>query len=398
MVTKYDVFEYIYNHPSKPKDITNYFKKPYQSIYKILLELNKLNLITKDFQIIKNKHSELLYQIIHYCINNNLNYNDLLDKNITNFISKAMNKEFTIKDFKLNPRTYNNYINILNKYGFLIILSKKPLKATLLYSSFLKDLCKLFNHKIKTTTLKGNYIKEIKKEITLFKKLSKNYQKYKVITEEYKIKFIHHSLNLEGNPITLPETIKLLKKHITPKELNLEDVQEVQNYQLATNEMIKDSESKKPLTKTSILNYHYLAMRHRDMAGKIRVLPVIIKGNPLFKTAKVKDIEPKLDKLLKKYNNFKEKDIKKILDFASYFHNEFQYIHPFLDGNSRTTRLITFYLLRIHNIPIFDIPLGLLEEYLFSTKASKKRSDKVLSYVLQRVILYNLKVINEKLL
>ncbi|MEK6921648.1 MAG: Fic family protein, partial [Nanoarchaeota archaeon] len=86
-----------------------------------------------------------------------------------------------------------------------------------------------------------------------------------------------------------------------------------------------------------------------------------------------------------------------VLEFSAYFHNEFQHIHPFIDGNSRTTRLLTFHLLRANDIPIIDIPLGLLEEYLFATKGAKKRSDKELNHVLQRVILYNLKNINEQL-
>ena len=66
-------------------------------------------------------------------------------------------------------------------------------------------------------------------------------------------------------------------------------------------------------------------------------------------------------------------------------------------GNSRTTRVLTFHILRSKNIPIIDIPLGLLEAYLDVTKAYKKREDKDLMGVLQKIILYNLKSINEQL-
>ena len=164
--------------------------------------------------------------------------------------------------------------------------------------------------------------------------------------------------------------------------------------------MFEDASNKIPLTKNSILNYHYLAMQHRDdIAGKIRYLPVHIKGNPDFKVAEVEEIEPKSNSLIIKYNEFRLKKnvLTKILDFVAYFHNEFQYIHPFEDGNSRTTRLITFHLLRTQGVPIFDIPLGLLEQYLDATKGAKKRNDKKLKQVLQQIILYNLKTINEKL-
>lgn len=405
MVTKYDIFEYIYNKSSiKPKEIREYFKKNYQTIYKILLELKKNKLIDKNkqgFQIIKNKNTNLLYQIIKFCISNNINYNEILDENLAVFIKKAFNKgKFTIKDFKINPRTFAKYTNILSKYGFLIILSKKPLTAILPYNSFLKDIAGYFGYKTIITKFKEDYVDEIERELKTFRKLSKkNYNLYKRIAEDYKIRFIQHSLNLEGNPITLPDTIKLLKNHIIPKDINTEIIEEVQNYQKATNEMIKDSDEKKPLTKESILNYHYLAMQHKNIAGKLRKIPVIIKNNPDFKIAKVSEINKKIDILLKKYNSFikKKHSVKKILEFASFFHNEFQHIHPFIDGNSRTTRLITFHLLRSQGIPIFDIPLGLLEEYLFCTKASKKREDEVLNKALQKIILYNLRVINERL-
>ena len=96
---------------------------------------------------------------------------------------------------------------------------------------------------------------------------------------------------------------------------------------------------------------------------------------------------------------FKRKKIplKEALKFAVYFHNEFQHIHPFEDGNSRTTRLITFHLLQSLDIPIIDIPFGLLDEYLSYTKGSKNREDIKLYQSLQKIILFNLKKINKRL-
>jgi len=44
--------------------------------------------------------------------------------------------------------------------------------------------------------------------------------------------------------------------------------------------MLKDSTGKRPLTKEGILEYHRLAMQHKQgMAGKIRTEGVYIKGN-----------------------------------------------------------------------------------------------------------------------
>jgi hypothetical protein len=49
------------------------------------------------------------------------------------------------------------------------------------------------------------------------------------------------------------------------------------------------------------------------------------------------------------------------------------------------------------DIPILDIPLGLLDEYLNDTKGSKKREDLKLYRTLQKIILFNLNKINKGL-
>lgn len=271
------------------------------------------------------------------------------------------------------------------------------------YNRFLGDLLSYFGHK--AYVAKGrhdDYLKEIEKELKIFKRLKEeNRIAYDKIINKLEIQFIQHSLNLEGNPITISETISLLRDQIVPRDMKLETIQEVENYQKAVIKMVRESESKALLTKESVLNYHYLTMFHKPwIAGKIRKVKVCIRNNPNFKVCPVGKIEEELDRLIAEYNEFIRKDkvdLKGILEFAAYFHNQFQYIHPFEDGNSRTTRLLTFHLLRGKGIPVIDIPLGLLDEYLDATKGYKKREDDALSQVLQKAILYNLKIINGQL-
>ena len=410
MVTKYDVFELMYSKGTimKPQEIARAFKKKeYHSIYMILVDLEKKGLLSKSeygFQVKRNQKNDLLYQMIKHCMSNSINYNELLDENLAEYISKAfLKKKFGINDFKISPRTYSKYFSILIKTGFLILVSRKPMIGLLPYNSFLGDLVSYFGKPVHARKIQDDeYFYEINSELEKFRRLSsQNLQQYQRTIDDFEIKFIHHSLSLEGNPITLPDTIKILKQQITPPNLKTEDVAEVQNYQKAIRQMMRDADERNPLTKDAVLNYHYLAMQHKvEIAGKIRTLPVHIKGNPDYDVAKVEDIVPLLDALFGRYNEFMQKNatLKEILKFASYFHNEFQHIHPFEDGNSRTTRLITFHLLRMQGIPIFDIPIGLLESYLFSTKGAKKRDDAKLDQVLQLIIMYNLKTINEKLI
>jgi len=412
MVTKYDVFEIVYKNRAslKPIEVVRKLYKDervYHVIHRYLRELVKEKLLIKSkngFQAEISKKTELLYNLVLYCINNGVNYNLILDKNFAQFISDSLQKdEINFKNIKLNPRTIKKYVEILDKYGLILIISEKPLRAKIFYNVLLNNLLIYFEYKHPVITESSkNYVSEIKKEIGIYRKLRKKDEaKYQKVVSEFGILFIYHSLSLEGNPITLPDTIKILKDKLIPANLRTIDVDEVKNYQAAMFQMLKDTNEGKPLNLQLILDYHRIAMKHRsDLAGSIRTINVFIKGNPNFRTTPPKKIREELEKLFERYNEFirrKNVSLEEILKFAVYFHNEFQHIHPFEDGNSRTTRLITFHLLQSLDIPILDIPFGLLDEYLDYTKGSKNREDTKLYQSLQKIILFNLRKINKKL-
>ena len=431
MVTKYDIFELVYKNraPMKPVDVVKEFNKSeenYPAVHKQLRELVAMGFLRKTkhgFEVDMTRKAEILYGIIQHCLRNNVSYNYLLDKNFAAFLSEALQREeITSKEVDTHPRTFKKYIGILDRFGLVLIISRKPLRAKIFYNILLNNLLVYFGYKHEVITESFHlYDKEIERELNIFKRLRKKDEVlYRKVVREFEISFIYHSLSLEGNPITISETFKILQDKIIPSNLKSFDVDEVKNYQDAILQMLQDSAQKKVLNIASILNYHRIAMRHvPSIAGKIRTEEVYIKGNPNFKITKAKNIKKELDVLFEDYDNFvnlqnpKEKDfgakkpkgfsgkeklsLKEILNFAVYFHNEFQHIHLFIDGNSRTTRLITFYLLQSKDIPIFDIPFGLLDEYMDYTKGSKKREDQKLFSTLQKVILWNLKKINERL-
>ncbi len=409
MATKYDVFEVIYTQrmPVRPIEVLKKLNKndnEYNNVHRLLAELEKSSFAIKTnygFQAKRTDKTALLHNIIQYCLRNSINYNLLLDKSLAEFISASIQKEITSKDAKINPRTLKKYIQILNKYGLLLVISQKPLRVRILYNKLLNEILVYFNLKHTAKEVAANYMPLIGKELALHRKLrKKNEAGFQRIVDELEVSFVYHSLALEGNPVTLPDTIKILKDKIIPSNLRSEDVDEIKNYQTAILQMLKDSSQRKPLTLETILYYHKLAMSHRpDIAGKIRKVEVRIKGNPDFKIEKAENIKPKLEQMLEKYNMLiKQKNsLEEILSFSAFFHNEFQHIHPFVDGNSRTTRLITFHLLQANGIPILDVPFGLMDEYMKYTKGSRQRNDQNLSNSLQKIILFNLKKINETL-
>ncbi len=405
MVSKYDVFYVIATKGEirsfEIVEALNMLKSEYKAVFNHVLELERDGYIerNKTIKVLPTEKSKKLFGLISFCIDHSINYNLMFKKTMLNFIEKIAKKEFfTIKDTTVHPQTFKYYIDILEKYGLLFVLSKKPLKCKLLWHHFLIDLMKFFNKKlIFYTPQNHSFIKEIEKELRKYKRnLKIYYMAIENLEKKEEIGFIYTSLNLEGNPLTLPETQRLIEKEIVPKEHKLEDIQEVTHYKRAIDLMITNAKKGIKLNSHLMLEYHKITMSHMKDAGKIRKQNVTIPLNPDFKTAEWKEIPNKLGRLIEKYNNFEsqKRDLKEIIEFSAFFHNEFQRIHPFIDGNSRMARLLLLHLLRSHKIPILDLPLGYFDLYLDLTKRSKKRDDVALKYLIEELIFINLKKIN----
>jgi len=410
MVTKYDVFEAVYKNrnPIKPIEVVKKFgknKSHYNIVHRFLVQLTEEDLLIKveeGFQGRVSPKATQLFRIIYFCVENNLNYNLLLDEKLVSLLDIALSKgEIGLKSSKLNSRTLNKHIDFLSKNGLMLIISLKPLKVKVFYNSLVKNLLTYFGFRPKIKKVKIDYVDKIDKELKKFRRLrARNEGGYKKILDDLEIFFIHHSLSLEGNPITLPDTFKILKHNIIPKNLKGEHVDEIKNYQRSIQQMVEDSLAGEQLTLQTVLRYHETAMAHRpNIAGRIRNYEVHIRGNPKFKVSKYSQVKTQLDQLFNEYKQFivKKNKLHEIIKFAAYFHNEFQFIHPFGDGNSRTTRLLMFHILQSQRIPFLDIPLGLLDEYLNNTKNYITRNDENLFEHLQKIILFNLKDVNSKL-
>ncbi|HJX50355.1 hypothetical protein A3K73_08865 [Candidatus Pacearchaeota archaeon RBG_13_36_9] len=408
MVSKYDIFYVIATKGeikiSEIVKVLNKQKEDYQIVFNHVLELEKEGYIERDktIRVNHNEGSKTLFRLISFCITNGINYNLMFKSSMLEFIEKAAKKEyFTIKDIKIHPQTYNFYIASLSKYGFLLILSRNPLKCKLLKHRFLIDLGDFFNNPIKFYAPKQkDLIPEIEKEAKKYKRnLKIHYSILEDLEKQEEVGFIYSSLNLEGNPLTLSDTQKLLLKEIVPEKYKLRDIQEVTNYKKAIDLMVSNAKKRVKLDLRLILKYHELAMSHIPEAGKIRKENVMIKGNPHFKTSEWQLINLRLNELMKSYDKFESENrsIKEVIDFAAFFHNEFQRIHPFIDGNSRTSRLLMLHILRSHDIPALELPLGYFDSYMNLTKLSKKRDDESFKYLIQEIVLFDIKRINARL-
>ena len=406
MVSEYDVFYVVATKGElNVAEIVGSLNKPkreYQNIFNNVRDLEKKGYIKRDktIKVINNDRTRKLFNLISFCINNSINYNLMFKKTMLDFLQKASKKEFfQIGDVKSHPQTFKFYVSALAKHGFLLIISKKPLKCKLLRHHFLVDLASFFGKKLLFYAPKQHsFISEIKKELKKYKRnLKIHYTVMEDLESKEEIGFIYSSLNLEGNPLTLPETQKLILEEVVPAKHKLMHIQEVTNYKKAADLMIANAKKKIKLDIPLILEYHRIAMSHISGAGAVRKQNVRIRLNPEFKTCDWRLIPSKLNELMEKYALFegkKGKDVKDVIDFASFFHNEFQRIHPFIDGNSRTSRLLMLHILRSYGIPILDLPLGYFDLYMDLTKRSAKRDDEAFRYLIEEIVFMNLRKVN----
>ena len=257
---------------------------------------------------------------------------------------------------------------------------------------------KLFKEKVKAVC---KPVFEQADEEKLDAQLEREFSEYKKSTKlpriDDEVRFIHRSLSLEGNTITLPETEKLIKENIPPKARTFKEMQEMMDYKKALDEFIQEPEG---LNLSRTLDFHAKAMGTLESgAGKIRFQNVKVKGNPDFKTADWKEVLKRLEDLFEYYNQnaYRKMKAHEAVELAAYLHNEFQRIHPFVDGNSRTSRAIFVHTLLFKGFPLIGFPAGFIEPYMNLTKLSKERNDKYFTILMKQLVLHSLKQTNQKM-
>lgn len=160
----------------------------------------------------------------------------------------------------------------------------------------------------------------------------------KQLKEKLVVEWTYNSNAIEGNTLTLSETKVVLENGITIKGKPLKDHLEAINHKEAIN-FIEELVSKNlSLTEYDIKSIYYLILKEIDSnnAGKYRQENVLISGAkhipPIFI-----NVPFEMQKLIENYKKWQ--DLHPIVR-ACYLHGEFVKIHPFVDGNGRTARLL----------------------------------------------------------
>ncbi|WP_310604091.1 Fic family protein [Anaerosporobacter sp.] len=179
--------------------------------------------------------------------------------------------------------------------------------------------------------------------------------------KDFELTFTHNSTAIEGNTLTLMETKVVLEDGISIGGKELREIYEIVNHKKAYNYVKRCIAEGKQLSEDIIKDIHAILTDNIMVGGIYRNQEVRISG--------AKHTPPVGNDMYNQIKNFysdfiwKQKELNAI-EYAAWTHAEFVRIHPFIDGNGRTSRLImNFQLMSEGFLPVSIAKENRLEYY-----------------------------------
>ena len=159
--------------------------------------------------------------------------------------------------------------------------------------------------------------------------------------KSFDVEYAHNSTAIEGNTLTLIQTRAILEEGLSVGGKTLREIYEVTNHAKAFAYVKKRVSEGLPLDEPALKDIHALLMENILMGGVYRNVEVRISGAG-FKP-------PAPNEMYRQVKNFfadlpYRTDLNPI-ELAAWTHAEFVKIHPFVDGNGRTSRMLMNYQL-----------------------------------------------------
>lgn len=182
------------------------------------------------------------------------------------------------------------------------------------------------------------------------------------IYHKTQIELTYNSNHIEGSTLTHDQTRYIFETNtigVDGEAIKVDDLIETSNHFRCVDYIIDNAQ--KTLTESMIKELHSMLKSGTSDSniswfnvGEYKKLPNEVGGNETTPPQKVKE---SIKELLSKYNSNHNKNIEDIIEF----HQQFESIHPFQDGNGRVGRLIMFKECLANNI----IPFIIDEEHKY---------------------------------
>jgi len=180
-------------------------------------------------------------------------------------------------------------------------------------------------------------IKEKKKRLNSLRPLPQT--ALSKLKEQFAIEMTYHSNAIEGNTLTLRETQLVIQEGLTIAGKSLREYLEAINHKEAIDFLEDLVKEKKPITEALIRQIHFLILTKINdrEAGKYRSVQVRITGTNYLPPQSFE-----VPSLMRDFIKWLRKNERKIdpIELAAFSHFKLVHIHPFIDGNGRSARLL----------------------------------------------------------
>ena len=156
----------------------------------------------------------------------------------------------------------------------------------------------------------------------------------------FDIEYAHNSTAIEGNTLTLIQTKAILEDGLSVGGKTIREIYEVANHAKAFTYVKKRIAEGHPLDEAVMKDIHSLLMENILISGIYRNVEVRISGgfrppSPNEMYRQIKDF----------FADLPYRTDSNAIELAAWTHAEFVKIHPFVDGNGRTSRMLMNYQL-----------------------------------------------------
>lgn len=176
------------------------------------------------------------------------------------------------------------------------------------------------------------------------------------LKERFQVEMTYNSNGIEGNTLSLNETYWVFQEGITVKGKSLKEHLEVKDHKRALEKLYDMIENPSDLdfNEKLIKDLHKAVIDMSEEADDFdyRKTDVFIAGSDHV-PSKPSDLEKQMKELLKWARN--NRNEYHLIEFVALFHHRFAQIHPFLDGNGRTARLLMNLFLMREGFPLVII-------------------------------------------
>ena len=155
---------------------------------------------------------------------------------------------------------------------------------------------------------------------------------------DFAIQFIFESNAIEGSKLSQKEVEKIIKKQYIKKTAEKKEIREVNNA-IKAFELIRGNNFK--LNQRSIIELHKIVTAGLNIEAGYKKVDVVVNNK---KTVSPDEVRESMSDLLLWKKTQKKKKLHPLI-LATIFHNRFERIHPFSDGNGRVGRLLFVWML-----------------------------------------------------